>query len=189
MKIFQTLEDRGNAHEIEELGPFRCTNHLAWMGDGYYFWEADVNLGHWWGETVHQGNYIICESKYTLDLEKCWDIYNNFEARQDFENIVNEIKRRNVNSGKPLKARDVIDFLRKSNTLEYESIRFSAHGSIGNTSSFSSKIIVRSRNFGSAYIDLTPAIQLCFFKYNDSKRKGYFIIYPEHYSIDQDFAF
>ncbi len=189
MRIFQTLEDRENPDKIEEFGPFPCTNDLAWMGEGYYFWEADVNLAHWWGETAHKGNYIICESQYTLDIKKCWDIYNSFEARQDFENIANEIKKRNINKGKPVKARDVIEYLQKSNILEYESIRFSAQGSIGSTSRYHSSIIVRSRKYGSAFLDLNPAIQLCFFNYNGSNRKGYFIIFPEHYSVDQDFAF
>ena len=51
VKIYQTLEDRGNDEEIESHGPYKCLSHTGngllkkgvkepWLGEGYYFWDT-----------------------------------------------------------------------------------------------------------------------------------------------------
>ena len=42
--IYQTLENRDNADEVERDGPFLCNRKNAWLGTGYYFGDTFVEL-------------------------------------------------------------------------------------------------------------------------------------------------
>lgn len=42
--LYQTVEDRNNPDDVEQHGPFLCTNKMAWLGHGYYFWDTFINL-------------------------------------------------------------------------------------------------------------------------------------------------
>lgn len=189
MDIFQTLEDRENPDHVEDYGPFKCTRENAWMHDGYYFWEYEVNLSHWWGNAVHNGNYIICKSSYKIDTDFCWDLYNDHSAMKEFESLVNLIKEKNINKGKKIKARDIIEYLIKNKIMKYEAVRFMGEGSISKNDKHYAAIDLAIRRHGNASLNLNPPIQICFFKKNALSRKGFKIIYPEKYVQDDIVVF
>jgi hypothetical protein len=72
-KIYQTLEDRGNADDIENHGPFPCKWENTWLGRGYYFWDTFMNNAHWWGKSVTIPD-VICEADCEFSTIKCLDL-------------------------------------------------------------------------------------------------------------------
>ena len=113
MRIYHTLENRENADEVEEYAPYKCRSSSAWMHDGYYFWDQDEELAHFWGKEVHKDNYFICESSYNSKSIKLLDLYNSYNDRMEFNNIYELIKSQNINNGKKILARHIIEFLIK----------------------------------------------------------------------------
>jgi hypothetical protein len=64
---YHTVEDRENPDHVENNAPFLCVGALAFLGNGYYYWQDDIDLAHWWGQ-VHCGQeYMICESTIQCD--------------------------------------------------------------------------------------------------------------------------
>jgi len=84
-KAYQTLENRNNPDQIEEQGPFLCNRKSAWLGEGYYFWDSFIENAHWWGQEGYKNNYVICESTFELDEDKCFNLVDNPEHLKLFE--------------------------------------------------------------------------------------------------------
>ena len=85
--LYQTVEDRNNPSEIETEGPFLCVRNNAWLGRGYYFWDTFVELAHWWGNTIYQGKYVVCQSYCDGLLPDTYDLYDDFETLRDFSKL------------------------------------------------------------------------------------------------------
>lgn len=74
--IYQALENRENDEEVEEHGPFFCSEvessgnmkkgvREPWLGSGYYFWDSRIEDAKWWGETVYRRNgYVVYHTMY-----------------------------------------------------------------------------------------------------------------------------
>lgn len=183
-KAYQTLEDRGNPEEIESKGPFLCNRPKAWLGEGYYFWDSFINNAHWWGKkgACYVRGYIICESSYELN-EKCFDLHDNPQHMSYFENVIRLMtKQRLYQKDKTTVAR-IIEFVKQNTSFSeaYEAIRVNGTNSVALKSHFSSKIPFKSgKNY--QYLDISPAIQICFFNKSSLNRKDFKIVYPPEYS-------
>ncbi len=57
--------------------PFLSMGQLAFLGKGYYFWEDNVDLAHWWGDVHCNSEYVICEGSIHVDEDKFLDIVGN----------------------------------------------------------------------------------------------------------------
>lgn len=181
-KIYQTLEDRNNPDEVESQGPFPCNRKDAWLGSGYYFWDSFIQNAHWWGkEGACYTSYLICESSFHLN-EKCFDLYDNPEHIKNFNDAIIFLNEKGLYAkGKTTVAR-IIEFLKNSNPFPYEAIRAMGINSKSKQSEFSDKISFNTSK--PQYLDLTPAVQICFVKKNTSNRKNFKIVYPPEYCED-----
>ena len=75
--LFQTLEDRGDDAKVELEGPYKCVRDDAWLGEGYYMWEHDIELARRWGKKCGHEKYVIGQSAYDFETSMCFDLYNN----------------------------------------------------------------------------------------------------------------
>lgn len=184
--IYQTLEDRGDANldKLENDGPYQCRSENSWLGDGYYFWDTFIENAHWWGKEVraYSSGYIICRAICDFNDTECYDLVGNTEHLQRFQSAFNELKADGL-ANETTKVRRIIEFLKSSvKTFNYSAIRAYGIKSKNVNSKFSFNLSFDESN--KAYLDLKPAIQICFYTKKSMNLRNYKIIYPETYSED-----
>ena len=172
-KAYQTLENRSNPDQIEEQGPFLCRHKNAWLGEGYYFWDSFIKNAHWWGQkgACYKNGYIICESTFELDEDKCFNLVDNPEHLKLFEITKKALIEQQIHN---LIVPRVIKFLKQRKNFKYEAIR--ANG-INSKNESRTPFVIK----GHQYLESFPAIQICFFSKKSLNRRGFKIIYPEEY--------
>ena len=171
-KAYQTLENRNNPDQIEEQGPFLCNRKSAWLGEGYYFWDSFIENAHWWGLEGYKNNYVICESTFELDEDKCFNLVDNPEHLKLFEFTKKALIEQQIHN---LIVPRVIEFLKQRENFKYEAIR--ANG-INSKNEYRTSFVIN----GHQYLESFPAIQICFLTKNALNRKGFKIVYPEEYA-------
>lgn len=188
VKIYQTLEDRGNYKEVEGHGPYLCSKREEsgrtklgskepWLGEGYYFWEHYIDDAKWWGDEIYRGHYIIAESRLDLHTEGLLDLYGDIEAQSDFEHCAIFIKgKMGFNR---LKVADVIQHMR-DRFPEIRAVRVCPV----NLSFPASNIIATfpGRKYG---ISLSRKVQICIYD-KDILPDEFRIVYPE--TLQDDFS-
>jgi len=99
VEAFQTVEDRDNPDEVEAIGPFICRRANAWLGEGYYFWDTNIDWAHEWGQRGYLNNYIICQAQVTID-ENCFDLVGNLRHQRELLEIIKVFKESGLLTGK-----------------------------------------------------------------------------------------
>ena len=180
--LIQTLQDFENPDEVEADGPFKCTDKSAWMGEGYYFWDTHIELGHWWGKhRLRATRYIICTAEGTLD-NSCWDLHGNGRHRLEFRRICETISTRSKAEIKNLTFPNVIEFIKQHGQITYEAIRAEGVDSI-NIENFHLRLSFVPNN--KAYFDVHPPVQVCLIKKKALSLRNYKIVYPVEYTSEQ----
>lgn len=170
--LLQTVEDRDNADEVEERGPFKCISAKAWLGVGYYFWDRFEKIAHWWGGTCYPGGYMICQAEINIHKDDYLDLAGNTEQMERFSEFCSAVESR---LHKELTLSQIIEYLKKNNKFPYKAIR--AHSiDCGEGDCFFRMRFIEKK---SSYINLNPALQICVI--DRAIVSGYHIIYPEDY--------
>ncbi len=181
LTLYQTLDDRDNADYVEEWGPF-IGKKSTWLGDGYYFWDASIKLGHWWGEVAWANNYMICEAIATMDAT-CWDLHGDGMHRIEFADICEQLIEANLSTRNELLVPDVIEYVKQKGFFEYTSIRALGVNSIRDR--FANKDYVFRVPFKknqAQFLDVIPPVQICLLMKNALNLRDYRIVFPEHYT-------
>jgi hypothetical protein len=181
--VYQTLEDKGNPDEIERDGPFPCTRNNAWLGVGYYFWDTFINNAHWWGKDCsnYKDGYVICRAECDYDNEKCFDLVGNTEHLAMLYDTYELMKSKGL-ANKTTTVSRVIEYLRTDlKIFNFVASRATGVNSKSLTSKFSSHLIFDDKNGKLKYLDLIPAIQICFYKGNGLNLRNYKIVFPDEY--------
>lgn len=120
VKLYQTLEDRGNPEEIEEQGPFDCIRDDRWLACGAYFWEDDLTQAAKWGGK-YQNGYVICESEYDSDNKNYFDL----TTMEHYESIKKcQVMLEKKSNGDEATLQRILDFLISENRFPYKAIRY-----------------------------------------------------------------
>jgi hypothetical protein len=180
--VYQTLEDRNSdLDQLENNGPYPCRWENSWLGDGYYFWDTFISNAHWWGREIRQypNGYIICKAICDFNDTECFDLVGNTEHMQLFKEAYEFLKRLGIaNHG--TKVNRIIRFMQKEvKTFNYDAIRVYGIKSKSYNSRFSFTLNFEKKN--PAYFDITPAIQICFYKKNSLNLRNYKIVFPDEY--------
>lgn len=62
--------------------PIYCSSEDARLGQGYYFWDTDIQTAKWWGESHYEGAYRVCQSHYDAHSEHYFDLFGNVKHIQ-----------------------------------------------------------------------------------------------------------
>ena len=152
--LYQTLDNRSNAEEIQKHGPYECNRDDAWLGRGYYFWDSSIEAAHWWGKMKDDG-YIICESQYNYDSLEYLDLVGNTEHLKKIKDIATIIKdetKQSVTVPMAIEQMKIYTDFSK----QYKAIRAYPIKSRKNEED---KIYFIDKNV--SYINLDPPIQMC----------------------------
>lgn len=183
--VYQALEDRGNPDIVENNGPFLCDRTNAWLGDGFYFWDGFKENAHWWGETCNYKNgYIICAAEYDYNDIECFDLVNNEEHIKLFASTIEIMRSKGLYKTGITTVARIIQFVKE----ELKIFRYTASRVLGiNSKPYNSKYSAQAIfdiKRPNRYLDLSPAIQICFYKRTSLNLRNYRIIYPAEYNED-----
>lgn len=181
--IYQTLEDRDNPDFIEDNGPFPCTRKNAWLGEGYYFWEHFIENAHWWGKINenYSNGYVICKSTCDKGSESCFDLYDNYNHIDTFNDAIKILKAQRLYTSNITTVARIIEYLRTTlKIFKYEATRAYGVNSKSSSSEYSQRVIFDIYH-PKKYLDSYPAIQVCLYKKTGLNRKDFKIVYPDVY--------
>lgn len=164
--IYQTLEDRSNDIEVENHGPFFCSEREPdgslkkgvkepWLGAGYYFWDSRQEDAKWWGDVVYKTNgYIVCKTTYDQHSPLLYDLVGIINHFDEFVECAKLIKERRC--VKTIKFPVVLSYLKKLESFKYKAIRVwpSPHRYNNSCVEFPNNKVV---------LEKTEKIQICFF--------------------------
>lgn len=176
--LYQAVEDRNNRDEVEQDGPYKCVSSNAWLGAGYYFWDTNIRLAHWWGKTAYKGKYMVCRIDYTCDYDAVFDLVGDMAALQlmkhtfDFLNSI----------GKPCTVSGVIEYLKRKTDFGTKYIAVRAKDEKFPEKDDRILFISGDR----PYLNLNSRIQLCFFDKSVFNGYEYKIVYPNEYATVVD---
>ena len=95
-----------------------------WLGEGYYFWEHEIENARHWGKKHYHNRYSIYQSSYQ-NTEDGLDLVDNYEDRERLEKDYQDIKRRVSKLGRDdVTIREVITLMRKKTSKKIHYIRF-----------------------------------------------------------------
>ena len=172
-KGYHTLEDRGNAAEIEEWGPKLCNKRYAWLGDGYYFWDGDIYWAHDWGKKAKRG-YMIFEGDITID-ENTYDLVGRTSHKLEFAEIIRELESTGFfKPGQVITVPEVLEYIKKYIGFPYNAIRAADYpGSRTEQISFGGK--------WGEHMYLNERIQICLINKKNLNLQTFKVIYPDIY--------
>ena len=187
-KLFQTLTDKGNPREIESDGPFPCKWPNTWLGDGYYLWETYIENAHWWG-SMNKGGYIIGMGICDYEYNKCFDLLpGSDEHLKLMREVIEKLKEQGLYDVLTTTVPKVIEFMKKIH-FPYEAIRAYGIDSIDKDKSLNQPYLFRLpfETRLPAYLDLSPAIQICLLQKNSLNFRDFKVVYPEYYLLNYTF--
>jgi hypothetical protein len=181
--VYQTLENRGtHLRKLEANGPYPCHWENSWLGDGYYFWDTFIENAHWWGKEIRKFNkgYIICEAICDFNDEECLDLHGNLEQLKQFKDAYILAKKNKVIDD----SSTVKNFLAKlrgeiKSFQKFTAIRINGIKSKNYNSIYSINFLFEDNK--NQYLEVIPAIQICFFNKTSMSLKNYRIVFPEEY--------
>ncbi len=120
VKLYQTLEDRGNPDDVENYGPFVCKRKDAWLGMGAYFWEDDLPQATMWGKQYPNG-FVICESEYDASNKNYLDLTTkeHYESMKKCQAMLEKRAK-----GERVLLSQIIEFLKEAKQFPYKAIRY-----------------------------------------------------------------
>lgn len=77
-----TCSNKNGRAYIEKNAPFLSEynpteNKLQFLGTGYYFWDYNLELAHYWGKSHYRNNYFIIESSLNMPEGLFLDLVGN----------------------------------------------------------------------------------------------------------------
>lgn len=180
--LYQTKSNH-EKYEANKNAPLFCNDHLAWSGEGYYFWESHEKLAHWWGVTHYKKKYVVAQAQADITL-KCLDLHNDYNHQLEITNIWHKLEKEKKLSTENTTLASVIQFLKQIGAFNYEGIRFSGINSVGERNTlkkYRSRIPVTNSNPLSVsqkkYLDLCPPIQVCLLSEKSLNFRNYQLIF------------
>lgn len=179
--LYQAVEDRNNRDEVESDGPYKCVSSSAWLGEGYYFWDTNIGLAHWWGKTAYNGRYMVCRIDFVCDYDAVFDLVGDMAAIQLMKETVAFLN----SVGKPCTVPTAIEYLKRHTDFckKYVAIRAKDE----KIPAREDKIFFVS-GVNKPYLNLNPRIQFCFFDKSVFIGYDYKIVYPDDYVTVEDMS-
>lgn len=175
---FQTLEDKDNIDHVETSGPFKCTRPNAWLGDGYYFWDSNLEWAVEWGINGFEkkGKEFII-GKCIVDItNNCFDlfgsVFNQLELKEAMRVFIDSEK---IKDNERLILPNIIQYMRNKGIFKYKSIR---------AADITNKVIAfhfSKNEFRKEFMEINQRVQICVIDKKDVVLPPFKVVYPEKY--------
>ncbi len=181
--LYQTLEDRHNIDFVRKYGPFKCSRRSAFLGDGYYFWDTNINHAHSWGKSSYNGSYIIGKIEVPYDTSKVFDLTDPYYL-QDLKDAEERL-REAYKFKKRICVRFIIDWLKEDRIFLKRFVAIRASDAKIQMNSNNKLFFYDGR---SEYLNMSPRVQICYFSNDSFKSLPFTIVYPDKYLDSTQFA-
>ncbi len=173
-KGYHTLEDRGNATQIEESGPIRAKRlNIAWLGSGYYFWDTEAHWAHDWGRQY--GNYLVFEASIIRN-EKVYDLFGEVKHIKEFLQFASLIREmHDLSAANSILVSEVIEYVKAHTKFNdrYSAIRCADNPGKSQEIAFRRDKPERMKIGG-------IRVQYCLFNYDNIINGSFKLVYPEN---------
>ena len=180
---FHTVEDRDDAFFINENAPFKSVGSRSFLGIGYYFWEDDIDLAHWWGEIHCSNNYVICSGDITCEEALYFDLVGSVKHRKYLKELHNKLKAEIIRFYRKddIPLGEIIEYLKRINGMgNYKDIfPFKVIRAVDSSKPSANKMFFASH--GKGFIDLSPRTIICLLERNKVFLNNVRIVFPEKY--------
>lgn len=120
--------EKGAKAYLELKAPFKSISSKGgtYLGDGYYFWDNNIEKAHWWGRTHYNlKGYSILEYDLNIEDDKFLDLVGSREDLIHFKRLFVKFKE---NCHQKATISQCIEFFRKMEikepgTFPYDAIR------------------------------------------------------------------
>lgn len=65
---------------------------MPFLGEGYYYWDNNINTAHFWGKSRYRNQYFILESELNLETDFFFDLVGNRQHMLDYITLYNKVK-------------------------------------------------------------------------------------------------
>jgi hypothetical protein len=176
LTLFHTVSDQKNPDFVKSNAPFICI-HRPWLGIGYYFWDSDIELAHWWGQSHYGGKYMICETIGEID-EMCLDLMDGGQ-RLAFKAKCGEFLLKMKKKASQVTVREMLDFWITQDREAFNSVRALPTADLGFSIKTGFKLKFTKK--GSAYLDFSLPVQVCLYDKKALSLQKLKIVYPVYY--------
>jgi hypothetical protein len=170
---YHTLQDLFNVDDIEKNGPIKCETKAAWLGHGYYFWDADISWGHNFGKSRYGEEYMIFEAEIVLNKET-YDLYGNVLHKLEFKSLWEELRENgHFKPGEEITVPKLIEYLKRNIGFDYNSIRAADNPDSQSVLSFGGK--------RGEFMYLNERVQICLITKKNLALQSFRVVYPDKY--------
>lgn len=181
--VHHTAKNKGEAFQIEESAPFKCTqSDLSYLGSGYYFWDNHFELAHWWGKVHYNREYVICEGNFEIQDIDFLDLVGSRSDMIHLSELIQKFSLTNQTMG------TVIEKLKKLNELpsfrgifSFLAIRSIEIKGDRNDSYLNKAQLIKYTSNNVAFTNLSPRLIICMVNKNRVILPSLKVVYPENY--------
>ena len=163
----------GGAEYVKQHAPFISSkgadNNYPFLGEGYYFWDNNIERAHSWGKNHYKKKYYIVECGLNLTGKIFLDLVGNRGHIIEFLALYRALTTK-YNNGENWPIGRFIEFLKKLDTKEeykgifpWKVIRAVDHLNVGHSKQNSLKFVDSRNNF----TNLSPIIVICLYEKNE----------------------
>ena len=116
-KIQHTCQTKGGAEKVLKEAPFLAKNDpkknkFQFLGEGYYFWDDNIEMANIWGKFHIKNDYFIVEMDLEFSSNECFDIVGNRKHQQLIFKAFELMKKRGYNKSH-WQLSNIINFLKR----------------------------------------------------------------------------
>lgn len=131
-KIQHTCKTIGGKDKVLKDAPFFAkdnidNNKFQFLGEGYYFWDNNIDMAKIWGKFHCNNKYFIVEMDLEFSTSDCFDIVGNRQHQKLIFETFEELRKRGYDK-KKWQLSNIVNFLKKLskkdiNVFPYSMIR------------------------------------------------------------------
>jgi hypothetical protein len=170
---YHTLQDLDNVDKIEGDGPIKCETKAAWLGFGYYFWDANIDWAHKFGRSRYQSDYMVFEAEILLNNET-FDLFGNVSHKLEFREVWKLLKEKGAPDMKSdIRVADVLEYIKRYLKFPYNSVRAADNPDRQN--------VIQFGGLHGEFMFLNERVQICLITKKNLSLPSFRVVYPEKY--------
>jgi len=120
--VHHTCSKEGGKYHVLKNAPFLSEYYPSkgkkpYLGEGYYFWEYNLDYAKVWGKQHYSNRYFVCEYNVDIDQDKegyFLDLVGNRKHLVGFVNLLSEFNLIHEDGTKGIDLCYIINYLRKN---------------------------------------------------------------------------
>jgi hypothetical protein len=166
-----TCSKKNGREYVEKNAPFHSihdetNNALKFLGSGYYFWDDNIEMAHYWGHMHFHCNYYIMECQLHLESDIFLDLVGNRSHLRYFKQLIQKFEEYGFSRSK-WTIGAFIEFLKSKEKDMPGIFPFKAIRAIDNSVAPKNKNTIQFVDNKPNYTNLDPRLVICLIEKND----------------------